>query len=122
MRAEVVASLMSGARGELVDETALIAALKARKIKAAALDVFSSEPPKSKDLLALDNVVLTPHLGASTEEAEENCAVMVAEQLREYLEHGNVSNSVNFPEVTIPRAEGHRIAAEEIYKALDPDL
>jgi D-3-phosphoglycerate dehydrogenase len=54
-------------------------------------------------------VITLPHIGASTAEAEDNCAVMVAEQLREYLENGNIINSVNFPEVQMPRGEGYRI-------------
>jgi len=57
-----------------------------------------------------ERVVTLPHLGASTVEAEENCAIMVAEQVRDYLEHGNIRNSVNFPEVYMERTEGQRIA------------
>jgi D-3-phosphoglycerate dehydrogenase len=56
------------------------------------------------------NIIALPHLGASTREAEENCAVMVVDQLREFLEHGNVSNAVNFPSVGMPRESGFRIA------------
>jgi D-3-phosphoglycerate dehydrogenase / 2-oxoglutarate reductase len=55
-------------------------------------------------------VIALPHLGASTAEAEENCALMVVDQLRDYLEHGNVVNAVNFPQVTMPRESGWRIA------------
>jgi D-3-phosphoglycerate dehydrogenase len=55
-------------------------------------------------------VVTLPHLGASTEEAEENCAVMVVDQVREYLEHGNITNTVNFPALTMPRESAHRLA------------
>jgi D-3-phosphoglycerate dehydrogenase len=55
-------------------------------------------------------VITLPHLGASTKEAEDNCAVMVAEQVREFLENGNIHNSVNFPEVDMPRTSGHRMA------------
>ncbi len=55
-------------------------------------------------------VIALPHIGASTEEAEDNCAVMVADQLRDYFEEGNVRNSVNFPEVVIPRNDGNRVA------------
>jgi D-3-phosphoglycerate dehydrogenase len=54
-------------------------------------------------------VIALPHLGASTEEAEENCAMMVADQIRDYLEHGNIRNSVNFPSVTLPRAGQQRL-------------
>jgi D-3-phosphoglycerate dehydrogenase len=55
-------------------------------------------------------VIALPHLGASTREAEENCAIMVADQLRDYLEHGNVSNAVNFPSVSMARESAHRVA------------
>jgi D-3-phosphoglycerate dehydrogenase len=56
------------------------------------------------------NVVTLPHLGASTEEAEENCAVMVVDQVREYLEHGNITNTVNFPTLVMPRESAFRLA------------
>jgi D-3-phosphoglycerate dehydrogenase len=55
-------------------------------------------------------VITLPHLGASTEEAEENCAIMVADQVRDYLEHGNISNTVNFPTLTMPRESKYRLA------------
>jgi D-3-phosphoglycerate dehydrogenase len=55
-------------------------------------------------------VITLPHLGASTKEAEDNCAIMVAEQVRDYLENGNISNSVNFPSINLPRNGGYRIA------------
>jgi D-3-phosphoglycerate dehydrogenase len=54
-------------------------------------------------------VIILPHLGASTDEAEENCAIMVADQVREYLENGTIHNSVNFPDVAMPHSEGHRL-------------
>ena len=60
--------------------------------------------------LSNDKIIALPHLGASTEEAEENCAVMVAEQLRDYLEHGNITNTVNFPNVSMPRESAFRVA------------
>jgi D-3-phosphoglycerate dehydrogenase len=61
-------------------------------------------------LLGHPKVIALPHLGASTREAEENCAVMVVDQLREYLEHGNISNAVNFPNVSMARESAYRIA------------
>ena len=91
--------LINCARGELLDEPALIAALKAKKIKAAALDVYSSEPPKNKELLALDNVILTPHLGASTEEAQVKVAYELSLSLKDFFEKGVVRNAVNLPSI-----------------------
>ena len=91
--------LVNCARGELVDEVALVAALKAKKIKAAALDVFSSEPPGNKDLLALENVILTPHLGASTEEAQVKVAYELSLALKDFFEKGVIRNAVNLPSI-----------------------
>jgi D-3-phosphoglycerate dehydrogenase len=95
------AILVNCARGGIVDETALVEALKTKKLAAAALDVFEKEPlPKDHPLLSLDNVVLTPHLGASTEEAQVNVAVALAEQMVDYLVNGTVRNAVNLPSVS----------------------
>ncbi len=91
--------LINCARGELIDEPALVSALKNKKIKAAALDVFSSEPPKNKDLLTLDNILLTPHLGASTEEAQVKVAYELSLALKDFLERGVIRNAVNLPSV-----------------------
>jgi D-3-phosphoglycerate dehydrogenase len=88
--------LVNAARGELVDEAALVDALQSGKVAAAALDVFSSEP-YSGPLLGLDNVVATPHLAASTEEAQDRAGVIVAEQVVAALEGGLVTNAVNIP-------------------------
>jgi D-3-phosphoglycerate dehydrogenase len=90
--------IVNAARGELVDEEALAAALRSGKIAGAALDVFSSEP-YSGPLLELDNVVVTPHLAASTSEAQDRAGVIVAEQVAAALEGGVVSNAVNVPVV-----------------------
>jgi len=90
------ARIVNAARGELVDEGALIEALSSGKIAGAALDVFSSEP-YGGPLLELDNVVVTPHLAASTEEAQDRAGVIVAEQVAAALEGGLVSNAVNIP-------------------------
>ncbi len=92
--------LVNCARGELVDEAVLAEALRSGQVAAAALDVFASEPPASSPLLALSNVVLTPHLGASTAEAQEAVGVQIASQVREYLLRGVVQNAVNAPALT----------------------
>lgn len=91
------------ARQGIVDDNALIDALNANKV-AAYISDFPNNQIKSHP-----RVVALPHLGASTAEAEENCAVMVAEQLKDYLEHGIVRNSVNFPEVSLPRVGVARV-------------
>jgi D-3-phosphoglycerate dehydrogenase / 2-oxoglutarate reductase len=87
-----------------VDEAAVIAALRAHRLKYYLCDFPSAR------LLAEPGVAALPHLGASTEEAEENCAVMVVDQVREFLEHGTISNSVNFPNVEMGRESPYRVA------------
>lgn len=98
------AVLLNFAREGILDDEAVCAALDAGHLYAYVCD-FPSNRLKNHP-----RVVTLPHIGASTEEAEENCAVMVADQVREYLENGNVRNSVNFPEVWMPRTEGCRMA------------
>jgi D-3-phosphoglycerate dehydrogenase len=88
--------IVNAARGELLDEAALVDALEAGKVAGAALDVFSVEP-YSGPLLEFDNVVVTPHLAASTDEAQDRAGVIVAEQVAAALEGGLVSNAVNIP-------------------------
>ncbi len=90
--------LINAARGELVDETALLEALQSGKVGAAALDVFSAEPYEGP-LLALDNVVVTPHLAASTEEAQDRAGLIVAEQVAAALDGALVTNAVNIPAI-----------------------
>jgi len=87
---------VNAARGELVDEAALLDALRSGKVAGAALDVFSAEP-YSGPLLELDNVVVTPHLAASTGEAQDRAGIIVAEQVAAALEGGLVTNAVNIP-------------------------
>jgi D-3-phosphoglycerate dehydrogenase / 2-oxoglutarate reductase len=90
--------IVNAARGELLDETALLDALRSGKVAGAALDVFSSEP-YSGPLLELENVVVTPHLAASTEEAQDRAGIIIAEQVAAALEGGLVTNAVNIPAV-----------------------
>ncbi len=92
--------LLNFARAEIVDEAAVLAGLDSGKLQAYACDFPSNR------LQGHRRVIATPHLGASTGEAEDNCAVMVADQLREFLETGNVRNSVNFPESVMPLLPG----------------
>lgn len=98
------AVLLNFAREGVVDNAAVIEALDAGKLHAYICD-FPANALKGHA-----RVVALPHLGASTEEAEENCAVMVAEQLADYLENGNILNSVNFPNVSMARESAYRIA------------
>ena len=98
------AMLLNFAREGIVEDTAAVAALRAGRLKSYLCDF------PSPALLAEPGVVALPHLGASTAEAEENCAVMVADQLREYLEHGTITNAVNFPNVEMSRESAHRVA------------
>ena len=97
-------TLLNFSREGVVDEDALFAALQAGKLRAYVCDFPTS---RLKDQ---PRVIMLPHLGASTAEAEDNCAIMVADQVRDYLENGIVHNSVNFPEVVMPRNGGPRLA------------
>jgi D-3-phosphoglycerate dehydrogenase len=96
--------LVNCARGELIDEAALCDALKSSHVAGAALDVFREEPATQSCLFSLPNVVCTPHLGASTMEAQENVALQVAEQMADYLLRGAISNAVNFPSISAEEA------------------
>ncbi|MDR1712009.1 MAG: phosphoglycerate dehydrogenase [Propionibacteriaceae bacterium] len=94
------AVVVNFARGPIVDEAAVVEALESGKLRGYVCDFPT--PALNKR----DKVVTLPHLGASTNEAEENCARMAADQLRDYLEQGTIRNSVNFPNAELPRAEG----------------
>jgi D-3-phosphoglycerate dehydrogenase / 2-oxoglutarate reductase len=92
--------LVNCARGELVNEADLAQALKDGKVTAAALDVFHEEPLKNSPFLALQNVILTPHIAGSTHEAQDAVGVQIAQQVKEYLKHGVIQNAVNVPSVS----------------------
>ena len=96
--------IINCARGGLVDEAALAEALKSGQVAGAAFDVFEVEPATESPLFGLPNVVVTPHLGASTTEAQENVALQVAEQMSDYLLTGAVQNALNMPSVTAEEA------------------
>ena len=110
LSAEAIARLKPGARvincarGGLVDEAALADALRDGRVAGAAFDVFAEEPATASPLFGLPGVVVTPHLGAATTEAQENVALQVAEQMSDYLLTGAVSNAINMPAVTAEEA------------------
>jgi D-3-phosphoglycerate dehydrogenase len=96
--------IINCARGGLVDERALRAALDSGHVAGAAFDVFTEEPATANPLFGHPNVVCTPHLGAATTEAQENVALQVAEQMSDYLMSGAISNAVNFPSISAEEA------------------
>ena len=89
--------IVNAARGELINETDLAAALKSGQVAGAALDVFVEEPPKNSPLIGLPNVICTPHVAGSTAEAQEELGMQVAVQVRDYLAEGVIKNAVNLP-------------------------
>ena len=101
--------ILNMARGELVDVNAVKTALENGKIRNYVVD-FPSE-----DCLNVKGIIAIPHLGASTEEAEENCAIMASAQIKEYLENGNIVNSVNFPNIKVEKEKDNRLTV--IYNA-----
>ncbi|MGA2654148.1 MAG: phosphoglycerate dehydrogenase [Terracidiphilus sp.] len=92
--------IINCARGELIDDAALVAALKSGHVGGAALDVFAVEPPKESPYFGLDNVILTPHIAGSTGEAQEAVGIQIARQVRDYLKLGVVQNAVNLPSLS----------------------
>ena len=107
--------LINASRGTVVEIEPLAEALRQKKLLGAAIDVFPIEPGSNKDpfdspLRGLDNVILTPHVGGSTMEAQENIGIEVAEKLVKYSDNGTSTSSVNFPEVALPAHPGkHRL-------------
>ncbi|MQY53433.1 MAG: phosphoglycerate dehydrogenase [Firmicutes bacterium] len=91
--------IINCARGGIIDEAALAEAVKSGKVGGAALDVFEKEPPFDSPVLGLENIIVTPHLGASTEEAQINVARDIAQQVLDFLKKGIVRNAVNMPEL-----------------------
>jgi len=109
--------IINCARGGIINEEDLYDAIKSGKVAGAALDVFEKEPPQGHPLLELDEVICSPHLGASTTEAQENVAVKVAEQISDYLVNGTIRNAVNFPSIPadqIPRLQPYITLAEKM--------
>lgn len=96
--------IVNCARGGLIVEKDLVAALKSGHVAGAGIDVYETEPATENELFSLPNVVCTPHLGASTSEAQENVALQVAEQMSDYLVKGAVSNAINMPSITAEEA------------------
>ena len=92
--------IINCARGELIDDAALVAALKSGQVGGAALDVFAVEPLKDSPYFGLDNVILTPHIAGSTGEAQEAVGIQIARQVRDYLKLGVVQNAVNLPSLS----------------------
>lgn len=110
MKAEAV--LINAARGQVVVIEALAEAIRHKRLLGAAIDVFPQEPRSNDDLFesplrGLDNVILTPHIGGSTKEAQESIGVEVAAKLVKYSDNGTTTSSVNFPEVALPAHPGH---------------
>lgn len=103
--------IVNCARGGIIDEAALAEALKTGKVAGAALDVFEQEPITSSPLFGLSNFICTPHLGAASEEAQENVAVEIAQQVVDYLQKGLIRNAVNAPSMD-----------PELFKVLQPYL
>jgi D-3-phosphoglycerate dehydrogenase len=96
--------IINCARGGIINEKDLFDAIEVGKVAGAALDVFEKEPPENNPLVGHEKVVCTPHLGASTQEAQENVAIAIAEQVVDYLVHGVIRNAVNFPSIPADQA------------------
>ena len=108
------ALLINASRGTVVDIPALCDALSRKHLAGAAIDVFPTEPATNSDpfnspLCEFDNVILTPHIGGSTQEAQENIGLEVAGKLAKYSDNGSTLSAVNFPEVSLPLHGGRRL-------------
>ena len=107
--------LINASRGTVVDIDALAQALDDKRLAGAAIDVFPTEPKSNSEefqspLRAFDNVILTPHIGGSTQEAQENIAIEVADKMIKYSNNGSTMSAVNFPQVSLPEHDNrHRI-------------
>lgn len=110
------ATVLNFSREGIVNDEAIVAAIESGKLHAYVCDF------PSRRLAGRAQVIALPHIGASTHEAEDNCAVMAVEQLRDYFEEGNVRNSVNFPEVVIPRNEGRKGSRVALVNANVPNM
>ena len=113
--------IINCARGGIIDESALYEAIKKKKVAGAALDVFSQEPPLENPLLTLPQVIATPHLGASSEQAQMNVATAIAEQMVDYLNNGLIRNAVNMPSMSpkmIEQLQPYMLLAERLGRFL----
>jgi D-3-phosphoglycerate dehydrogenase len=113
--------IINCARGGIIDEAALYEAIKKKKVAGAALDVFSQEPPADNPLLSLPQVIATPHLGASSEQAQMNVATAIAEQIVDYLQNGLIRNAVNMPSMSptmIEQMQPYMLLAERLGRFL----
>ncbi len=113
--------IINCARGGIIDEAALYDAVKKGKVAGAALDVFSQEPPVNNPLLTLPQVIATPHLGASSEQAQMNVATAIAEQMVDYLQNGLIRNAVNMPSMSpkmIEQIQPYMFLAERLGRFL----
>ncbi len=110
-RVKLGARIINTSRGELIDEAALVEAIQSGRVAGAALDVFAEEPPRTSPLLGLPQVIATPHIAGSTEEAQEEVGYRIATQVRDFLKEGVIRNAVNLP----------TLSAEE-YRRVEPYL
>ncbi|UCG13092.1 MAG: phosphoglycerate dehydrogenase [Deltaproteobacteria bacterium] len=113
--------IINCARGGIIDENALYQAIKKRKVAGAALDVFEEEPPVNNPLLSLPQVIATPHLGASSEQAQVNVATAIAEQMVDYLQNGLIRNAVNMPSMSpkmVEQIQPYMLLAERLGRFL----
>ncbi len=110
--------IVNCARGSLIDDDALIEAIKSKIVAQAALDVYTKEPlPPDSPLLQMDEIICTPHLGASTEEAQEKVAIAICDQMIDFLKYGNVRNAINMPSIdakTLKEIQPYLVLGEDL--------